>query len=119
MCQTRTLAAPEAAATASVATREEGIGIATKVNTAALNRISFFHTVSIEVDKRVSATFSLVNPPPGNVLSLDAGELVLTGESVRLILGLPAPSLKAELERASPPGEQRFGFFRSARQSMS
>jgi hypothetical protein len=104
---------------ASVVTREEGMAISTKVHTAALNRISFFHTVTIEDGKIDGATFSLVNPPPGNHLSLDAGEYLVLRDSLRGVVGLSAPNLKAELERASPPGEHRFGFFRSARHSMS
>jgi hypothetical protein len=36
-----------------------------------------------------------------------------------MILGLSPQNLKAELEQASPPGEQYFGLLRSARQSMS
>jgi hypothetical protein len=93
----------------SVATIEEGKTIATKVHTAALNRISFFHGVAIENGQMTDSDFSPVNP----------GSLSLTGHDARLVVGLSADRLKTVLEQASPPGEHNFGLFRSARQSMS
>jgi hypothetical protein len=103
---------------ASVATPEDGKAIATKVNTAALNRISFFHRIAIEDSHNTSAQFSPLNPEPF-VLAAAPGELLIVGEAVKLVIGIPAARLKTELEHSSPPGEQYFGLFRSARLSMS
>jgi hypothetical protein len=44
--------------------------------------------------------------------------LTLSGE-VKLVVGIAAAQLKTELEQPSPPGENNFGLFRSARQSLS
>lgn len=104
---------------ASVATHEDGTAIATKVNTAALNRISFFHRIAIENGQSTDAQFSPLDPQPGVHLVAAPGKLVITGYPTMLVVGIPAARLKTELEQASPPGERNFGLFRSARQSMS
>lgn len=103
---------------ASVATQKDGEAIATKVNTAALNRISFFHGLDIESSEITGFQLSRADPQPG-VLVVSTGNLVITGYASRLVVGIPAASVKAELEQASPPGEEYFGLFRSARQSTS
>lgn len=103
---------------ASVATQEEGEAIATKVNTAALNRISFFHGIAIEDSVSTSTQFSPLDPRPG-VLQVAVGNYVITGAAAKMVVGIPAARLKTELEQASLPGEQNFGLFRSARQSIS
>ena len=103
---------------ASVATHENGRAIATKVNTAALNRISFYHGIVIENARITGAQFSPLDPQPG-VLRVATENHVFTGDAPKLVVGIPAAQLKTELEQASPPGEQHFGLFRSARQSVS
>ncbi len=103
---------------ASVATPEDGKAIATKANTAALNRISFFHNIAIEDGQITGAQFFPLNPEPG-VLAAALGEYLMIGEALECVIGIPAARLKTELEQATPPGEQNFGLFRSARQSMS
>lgn len=103
---------------ASVATHRDGKAIATKVNTAALDRISFYHGIAIENAQITDAQFSPLDPQPG-VLVAATGNYAITGYPVSLVVGIPAARLKTELEQASPPGEQDFGLFRSARQSMS
>jgi hypothetical protein len=103
---------------ASVATQENGIAIATKVTTAVLNRIGFFHSIAVENGQITSAQFSPLDPQPG-VLVVAAGEYVITGYAAKLVVGVPAARIKTELEQASPPGERNFGLLRSARQSMS
>lgn len=103
---------------ASVATAEDGRAIATKVNTAALNRISVFHGIAIENGESTGDQFARLDPQPG-VLQVAAGNYVITGAAAKLIVGIPTARLKTELEQASPPGEHNFGLFRSARQSMS
>lgn len=103
---------------ASVATREAGKALAMKVNTAALNRISFLHSIAIENDKITGGQLVLLNPPPGTV-ELEGMGLTLTGNPLGMVIGMPAESLKAELEQPSPPGEHYYGLLRSARQSMS
>jgi hypothetical protein len=102
---------------ASVRTREEGKALATKVTTAALDRISFFYNIAIEDTQVIGAQFSLVNPPPGDHIQLDVGEFLFLGEDLRVVLGVSAPSLQAKLEQVSPGGESMFGLFRAARQS--
>ena len=103
---------------ASVATREDGKLLAMKVNTAALNRISFMHNVAIENDKITGGQLAQINAPPGTI-ELEGMSFVLTGGAAGLTHGMPAETLKAELEQPSPPGEYYYGLLRSARQSMS
>jgi hypothetical protein len=103
---------------ASVATREAGTALATKVNTAALNRISFLHSIVIENHTITGGQLVLVNPPPGTV-ELQGMSLTLGGRAVGLLHGISAVSLKTELEQSSHPGEHYYGLLRSARQSMS
>jgi hypothetical protein len=104
---------------ASVATREAGIDLAKKVNTAILNRISFLYDIAIENDKITGTQLIPLNPPSGAHLHPDTGDYVMVGEAARLVLGVPAESLKTELEQPSLPGEDYYGLLRSARQSMS
>ena len=102
----------------SVATEDEGKAIAARVNTAALDRISFFHGLATENEKITGVQFSPVDPQPG-VLEASAGSLVITGWAPKLVLGIPAATVQGELEGAAPPGEANFGLFRSALQSAS
>jgi hypothetical protein len=103
---------------ASVASNEEGRALATKVNTAALNRIAFCRNVAIESARITGDQFSPLNPQPG-VLAVAAGTYALTGDAARLVVGIPSAQLKSMREKVSLPGEDRYGLFRSARQSMS
>src|SRR5262245_36263134 len=103
---------------ASVASPEDGKTVATKVNTAALNRVSFFHSIAIENAQITGSQFSPLNPRPGELFA-GTGIYTYTGFPAALVHGLSAVVLKKELEQASPPGENNFGLFRSARQSMS
>lgn len=103
----------------SAPTREEGIVIATTLNTATLDRISFFYDIAVEGGQITGGQFSLVNPSPDQGLGVEGGDYLHLGESINLIRGISAAHLKDVLEKVSPPGEQRFGLFRSARQSMS
>lgn len=102
-----------------MATHEDGRAIATKVNAAALNRISFFHSIAIENDQSTDAQFVPLNPEPNVHLFAATGFHVITGFAAKCVVGIPAARLKTELEQVSPAGEQNFGLFRSARQSMS
>ncbi len=105
---------------ASVATQEDGKAIATKVNTAALNRMSFCRSIAIENGQTTSAHFSPLNLQPGDHLYPTTGDCVITGEAVRVVVSIPAADLKMELEQPSSPREQYlFGLFRSALQSLS
>lgn len=103
----------------SVPTREKGIAIATMLNTATLDRITFFYDIAIERGQITGAQVSLMNSPPGQSPGVEVGDSLHLGESIALIRGISAARLKDVLEKVSPPGEQRFGLFRSARQSMS
>jgi len=105
---------------AAVAARDEGRALATKVNTAALNRITFFHGLIIENARITGDQFSpLTAQPHVCEVSSSASLLAWAAAQVRCVVGLPAERLKAELEQTSPPGESNFGLFRAARQSMS
>jgi hypothetical protein len=54
----------------SVPTREKGIAIATTLNTATLDRITFFYDIVIEGGQITGAQVSLVNSPPGQGLGV-------------------------------------------------
>jgi hypothetical protein len=103
---------------ASVETREAGKALAMKVNTAALDRISYLHDISIENHKITGGQLVQVNAPAGTVEPQE-GSLILAGGDLGMLHSMPAESLKAELEQRSLPGEQYYGLLRSARQSMS
>lgn len=103
---------------ASVASHDEGKALATKVNTAALNRISFYHNMAIENARSAGDQFSLLNPQPGAHMFACLPPLTIHAE-MSATLAIPAVQLKTELEQTSPPGENNYGLFRSARQSMS
>ncbi len=55
---------------------------------------------------------------PG-VLIVAPAALTFASGKASLVIGIPADRMKAELEQASPPSENNYGLFRSARQSMS
>jgi len=67
---------------ASVATEEDGKDIASIVLRAALDRISFFHSIAIENGRITASEFSPVNPLPG-VIAVSAGSYALVGGEVR------------------------------------
>ena len=94
----------------SVASPQEARELAAKVHMAALDRIAFNHSIGLEPPRRTSEQYW----PPTEV---DA----YADASTRfgLVLGVDAAQVKAELEQISPPGEQHYGLFRSARQSLS
>jgi hypothetical protein len=102
----------------SVASREEGRALATRVTAAALDRVGFWHGVAIENAQRTSEQLAPLNPPPG-VLEAAPGELMIAGSEVRLVVGISPVQVKTELEQMSPPGERAYGLLRSARLSMS
>lgn len=102
----------------SVATPDDGRAVATKVNTAALNRIAYFHGVTIEIARSTGDQFSPLHQQPG-VHAVAGNVNLFIGCAAHAVVGVAAAQLKAELEQPSPPGEQHFGLFRSARQSVS
>ena len=103
---------------ATVASPDDGMVLAAKVNTAALNRIAFYHNIAIENARCTRDDFSPLHPQPSApVLVAGTGRYSLTGSPVNFSIGLSAERLKAELEHATPPGEHNYGLFRSVRQS--
>lgn len=104
----------------SVATKEEGEAIATKVHTAALNRISFHHDIIIENGRISGTAFSPLSPPSDSHDYIELESRVHLRDEIQVTMRLnDAATLKMELEQASRPCEQYFGLLRSARQSMS
>jgi hypothetical protein len=102
----------------SVALEAEAKALATKVNTAALDRLGFQLDVVIGHARMTGTQFSPVNPTPG-VLSAGVGELLIVGEKVTMVLGTTAERIKSVLEQATPPGEVHYRLFRSARLATS
>jgi hypothetical protein len=103
----------------TVQSREAGISLAKEVNTAALNRIAFCENIAIENARVERDDFSSLEVQLGaHVLVAGTGRYSLTGGDVKFTVGRSPERLKAELERATPPGERNYGLFRSARQSM-
>jgi len=103
---------------ASVPSHDEGRALATKVNTAALNRICFCHSISIENARSTGDQFPPMNPQPGVIEGTVSTSLGYSWE-IRSAVSIPAAQLKTELEQPSLPGENKYGFFRCALQSIS
>jgi hypothetical protein len=102
----------------SVASEDEAKSLATKVNTASLDRLGFQLNVVIAHALLTGTQFSPVNPTPG-VLSAGVGEYLILGEKVTMVLGTTAERIKSVLEQATPPGEVHYQLFRSARLATS
>lgn len=100
-----------------VPTEEMGKAIAADANTKALDRLCFRYNIAIENGQITGHQFSQLNPPPGYHLQANSGDYVIVDEAITLDLGIPAESVKAELERLEYPGERYFALYRSARQS--
>lgn len=100
----------------SVASCDEGRALAAKVITKGLDRISIFRNLVIENARINGDQFSSVNSKPG-VLEITVGVFVPVEDAAKVVPTIPPAELKIELEQPSPPGEQYFGLFRSARQS--
>jgi hypothetical protein len=103
---------------ASVASHDDGRALATKVNTAALNRICFNNNIAIENARNAGDQFSPLNPQSGGHMFVSLPPLTIHTE-LSATLAISADKLKTELEQASPHGEDNYGLFRSARQSVS
>jgi hypothetical protein len=104
---------------ACVPSPDDGMALAIKVNTAALDRIAFLHNIAIENARVTRQDFSSLDDQPGAHVAVAAkGSLSITGNpTTKLSVGLPPERLKAELEQSSVPAERYYGLFRSARQS--
>jgi len=98
----------------TVASRTEAKNLATKVNTAALNRISFRHNLVIESARMTGVQFSGVDSPPSVLEEIETGGYVSLSEGSKILDPLSAATLKAELEQEVLPGEHAYGLFRSA-----
>jgi hypothetical protein len=104
---------------ATVASPDDGMVLATKVNTAALNRIAFYHNIAIENARCTRDDFSPIHHQPGvHVLVAGTGRYSVTGGTVKFRVARSGERLKAQLEQAMPPGERNYGLFRSARLSI-
>jgi hypothetical protein len=103
----------------AVASSADGINIAQRINTVALNRISFFHRIIIEGARITDSQFSALDVPPGFNLAIGTSHASITEDEAGLVVGLSADRLRTELELESPAGEHNFGLFRSALQATS
>jgi hypothetical protein len=103
----------------AVPTEEAGRAIASKVNTTALDRLSFLYNIAIENGEITDSQFTSLNPPPGHHLRAGHATMTATGGVVNAVRGFSADRIKADLEQESPISEQYFGLFRSARLSES
>lgn len=102
----------------SVASHEDGRTLATRLTTAALNRIFFNHSIAIENARITGDQFSPLKHQPG-VLEVAVSNNLFLSSTLSAIVGIPAAHLKTELGQPSMPGEHNYGFFRSALQSIS
>src|SRR5262245_19500195 len=67
---------------------EAGIGLATKVNTTALNRLAFSETIAIENARVEREDFSSLDDQPGaHVLVAGTGRYSLIGGAVKFVVG--------------------------------
>jgi hypothetical protein len=94
----------------SVASPQEGRELAAKVHMAALDRIAFNHSIGLETPQRTGEQYW----PPTEV-----NAFADVGTRFGLVFGIDAAQVKTEIEQVAPPGEQNYGLFRSARQSLS
>jgi hypothetical protein len=81
--------------------------------TTALSRIAFIHNLIIEPAQMTSEQFTSVGLPPG-VVEVESGDYVIVGGEARMVLGVPAATVKSELEQGALPGEHNYGLLRSA-----
>ena len=102
----------------AVASHAAGHALATKVNTAALNKIAFNYDLVIESARNVGAQFESVDARPGIEL-VEIDDPVSVRDTIRIEVGIEPSHLKAELERGPLPGERNYGLLRTARQSGS
>lgn len=103
---------------ASVPTQDEGEKLAFKVNATALNRIAFHYDVAILSGHATGHQFLPLNPKPGEKGTVGISRRIMWGYEPACA-DVPPGQLKTQLEQAVPPGEHRFGLFRSALRSTS
>ena len=94
----------------SVTSHNDGRVIATKVNTAALNRLAFHHSIAIENAQYTSDQFSPLNPGPG-VLAVAVSENLFANDAVSAVVSITAAQLKTQLEQPAFPGRAQLRAF--------
>jgi hypothetical protein len=82
-----------------------------------LSRLAFAQELPIGLSRITASEFEPEAPPPGRTLIAGTGSYYLTGYAPKVSRSLDTDLLQRELEQASPPGEQNYGEFRSARLS--
>lgn len=102
----------------AAASHAAGQALATKVNTAILNRIAFKYDIVIESGRMTGAQFDSADSQPG-VDVIEIQDIIYSNDSLQTDVGVEASYLKAELEQVTLSGEHNYGLFRSARQSES
>jgi hypothetical protein len=104
----------------AVQSSEAGISLATKVNTAVLNRLAFCENIAIENARMEREDFTSLDDQPGaRVLVAGTGRYETTYGDVRLSVSRSPEQLKKGLEQPTALSERYYGLFRSARQSIS
>jgi hypothetical protein len=82
-----------------------------------LSRLAFAQELPIGLSRITASEFEPEAPPPGRTLIAGTGHYSFTGHPPKVVRSLDTRHLQRELEQASPPGEQNYGEFRSARLS--
>jgi len=98
--------------------KEAAIAVATQIQNSSLDRISFERVVAIVNGRADPALFPV--DAQRNVLSIDVGDYVYTGNNAKLSTSLTCGHLNEILERPAPQArEDYYGFVRSALLSTS
>jgi len=98
--------------------RDQGKFDATRINKIALDRLGFIYGTIIEDAQIKNKEFSQINPQLGSHSVAGVAAVRFLGSAL-VTLDLDTANVKNKLEQPSPPGEQYYGFLRSARQSAS
>ena len=93
---------------------DRAMEIAKRASDAALDRIAYHHDLSIG-GARIGPC-QIISPPPGvHLHAIEGGDTAsFGGEAAAPVLPVDPSDLKAELEKALPPGGRYFGLYRSA-----
>ncbi|MCE9565782.1 MAG: hypothetical protein K8U57_27470 [Planctomycetes bacterium] len=98
----------------SIAAPDDARPIAAKAATAALDRLSYHHGITIGNPHFTGHNFNPVNPTPGTFSYAGSGIGLFVSGSAPAAIGLQPGQLKPDLEDPTPTGGRHFPLFRSA-----